>query len=334
MINEPVATASTPVRQIRDEIMRRQRFLLTSHARPDGDSIGSELAMAFALEALGKQVRIVNADAAPEHYQDFPGMDRIEIADSVSADVDAVIVLECSDLTRTGVAGLDRAFLINIDHHAGNRLYGAINWHDESAAACGEMVFDLIRELGVPLSLEIATHVYLAILTDTGSFHHSNITPRTFDICRQTVEAGVNPAAMARRVFDSNSFGKLKLIGALLDSMQLLDDGRLALLYMDDAMLEACGCTNNDTEGLINLPLTAREIQAVVFFKVAPTGEIRVSMRSKYDVDVRQVAGAFGGGGHKNAAGFTVTGSLDEVRPRIVELIVQAIAHGLQSRPE
>ena len=290
--------------------------------------------MAFALEALGKQVRIVNADAAPEHYQDFPGMDRIEIADSVSADVDAVIVLECSDLTRTGVAGLDRAFLINIDHHAGNRLYGAINWHDESAAACGEMVFDLIRELGVPLSLEIATHVYLAILTDTGSFHHSNITPRTFDICRQTVEAGVNPAAMARRVFDSNSFGKLKLIGALLDSMQLLDDGRLALLYMDDAMLEACGCTNNDTEGLINLPLTAREIQAVVFFKVAPTGEIRVSMRSKYDVDVRQVAGAFGGGGHKNAAGFTVTGSLDEVRPRIVELIVQAIAHGLQSRPE
>jgi phosphoesterase RecJ-like protein len=334
MINEPVATASTPVRQIRDEIMRRQRFLLTSHARPDGDSIGSQLAMAFALEALGKQVRIVNADAAPEHYQDFPGMDRIEIADSASANVDAVIVMECSDLTRTGVAGLDRAFLINIDHHAGNRLYGAINWHDESAAACGEMVFDLIRELGVPLSLEIATHVYLAILTDTGSFHHSNITPRTFDICRQTVEAGVNPAAMARRVFDSNSFGKLKLIGALLDSMQLLDEGRLALLYMDDAMLEACGCTNNDTEGLINLPLTAREIQAVVFFKVAPTGEIRVSMRSKYDVDVRQVAGAFGGGGHKNAAGFTVTGSLDEVRPRIVELIVQAIAHGLQSRPE
>ena len=333
MINEPVATASTPVRQIRDEIMRRQRFLLTSHARPDGDSIGSQLAMAFALEALGKQVRIVNADPAPEHYQEFPGMDRIEIAGSASADVDAVIVMECSDLTRTGVAGLERAFLINIDHHAGNRLYGAVNWHDESAAACGEMVFDLIRELGVPLTLEIATHVYLAILTDTGSFHHSNITPRTFDICRQTVEAGVNPAAMARRVFDSNSFGKLKLIGALLDSMQLLDEGRLALLYMDDAMLEACNCTNNDTEGLINLPLTAREIQAVVFFKVGPTGEVRVSMRSKYDVDVRQVAGAFGGGGHKNAAGFTVTGSLDEVRPRIVELIVQAIADGLQSRP-
>ena len=333
MINESVATASTPVRQICDEIMRRQCFLLTSHARPDGDSIGSQLAMAFALEALGKQVRIVNADPAPEHYQEFPGMDRIEISAATSADVDAVIVMECSDLTRTGVAGLEDQFLINIDHHAGNRMYGAINWHDESAAACGEMVFDVIRELGVPLTLEIATHIYLAILTDTGSFHHSNITPRTFDICRQTVEAGVNPATMARRVFDSNSFGKLKLIGALLDSMELVDDGRLAVLYMDDAMLHACNCTNNDTEGLINLPLTAREIQAVVFFKVGPQAEVRVSMRSKYDVDVRQVAAAFGGGGHKNAAGFTIAGSLDEVRPRIVDLLVGAIAQGLESRP-
>ena len=321
------------LRKTRDEILRRQRFLLTSHARPDGDSIGSQLAMAFALDALGKQVRIVDSDPAPDHYQDFPGMDRIEIADRVSADVDAVIVMECSDLVRTGVAGLDGHFIINIDHHAGNRMYGAVNWHDERSAACGEMVFDLIRELEVPLTLEIATHIYLAILTDTGSFHHSNITPRTFDICRQTVEAGVNPATMARRVFDSNSFGKLKLIGALLDSMELLDQGRLAVLYMDDAMLEACGCTNNDTEGLINLPLTAREIQAVVFFKVTPGGDVRVSLRSKYDVDVRSVATQFGGGGHKNAAGFTVDGPLADVRPRIIALLEEAIAHGLQTRP-
>ena len=333
MINERVDAAASAVRRICDEILRRQRFLLTSHARPDGDSIGSQLAMAFALDALGKAVHIVNADPAPEHYQDFPGMDRIEIAADVRPDVDAVIVMECSDLSRAGVSGLDGEFLINIDHHAGNKLYGAVNWHDESAAACGEMVFDLIRELRVPLSLEIATHIYLAILTDTGSFHHSNITPRTFDICRQTVEAGVNPAAMARRVFDSNSFGKLKLIGALLDSMELADEGRLAILYMDEAMLTGCGCTHNDTEGLINLPLTAREIQAVIFFKVGPSGEIRVSMRSKYDVDVRAVAGQFGGGGHKNAAGFTVTEPLEHVRPRIIQLLVDAIEHGLKSRP-
>ena len=274
--------------RIREAILGRQRFLITSHARPDGDSIGSQLAMAFALDALGKSVRIVNADPAPDHYQEFPGMDRIEIAQTVDRpDADAVIVMECSDLSRTGVSGLDGQFIINIDHHAGNRMYGAINWYDLSAAACGEMVFDVIGAVGAPLTTEIATHIYLAILTDTGSFHHSNITPRTFEICRQCVDAGVNPAVMARRVFDSNSFGKLKLIGALLDDMELVDDGRLAVLHLDDEMLQAAGATHNDTEGLINLPLTAREIQAVVFFKIGTDGQVRVSMRSKYDVDVR-----------------------------------------------
>ena len=327
-------TSDPALGQICEGIHRRQRFLITSHARPDGDSIGSQLAMAFALDALGKQVRIVNADPAPEHYFEFPGMDRIELAPRVEdLDVDAVIVMECSDLTRTGVGGIEHDFVVNIDHHAGNRMYGAVNWHDESAAACGEMVFDVIQALGVPLTHDIATHIYLAILTDTGSFHHSNITPRTFDICRQTVEAGVNPAVMARRVFDSNSFGKLKLIGALLDAMELVDDGRLAVLYMDDEMLALTGSTHNDTEGLINLPLTAREIQAVVFFKVTSTGDVRVSMRSKYDVDVRRVANEFGGGGHKNAAGFTVEGPLHLVRNHLVSRVVEAIAEGLQTRP-
>ena len=130
-----------------DAIRGRQRFLLTSHARPDGDSIGSQLAMAYALEALGKEVRLVNADAAPDHYREFPGVDRIEIASRTDAEADALIVMECSDLSRTGVACLDGHFIINIDHHAGNRMYGALNWFDESAAACGEMVFDVIRGL-------------------------------------------------------------------------------------------------------------------------------------------------------------------------------------------
>jgi phosphoesterase RecJ-like protein len=329
----PTAASETPVARICDAIHARRRFLITSHARPDGDSIGSQLAMLYALEALGKDVRIVNADPAPEHYMDFPGMDRIEIARTVQSDAEALIVMECSDLARTNVEGIGGRFTINIDHHAGNTGFGDVRWFDESAAACGEMVFDLIRALGVPLTKEIATHVYLAILTDTGSFHHSHITPRTFDICRQTVEAGVNPAAMARRVFDSNSFGKLKLIGAMLDEMELLDGGRLAVLYLNDALLNATGTTYNDTEGLINLPLTAREIQAVVFFKQGADGDLRISMRSKYDVDVRAVASGYGGGGHKNAAGFTVNEPLDVAKPEILRRVREAIARGMQSRP-
>jgi phosphoesterase RecJ-like protein len=261
-------------------------------------------------------------------------VDRIEITRSVQeTEAEALIVMESGDLSRTGVAGLEGRFTINIDHHQGNTRYANLNWIDESAAACGEMVFDLIGALGVPLTVEIATHVYLAILTDTGSFHYSNITPKTFEICQRTVEAGVNPAAMARRVFDQNSFGKLKLIGALLDEMDLLDNGRLAAMYLNDEILKATGTTFHDTEGLINLPLTAREIQAVVFFKVGADGDINISMRSKYDVDVREVAARHGGGGHKNASGFKLKGPLSAVRDGVLEEMAGAIALGVQTRP-
>jgi phosphoesterase RecJ-like protein len=329
-----MTTPTTPKTEICDAIHARRRFLITSHARPDGDSIGSQLAMAYALEALGKEVRLVNADPAPDHYKDFPGLDRIEIARSIEErDADALIVMESGDLKRTGVSGLEGRFTINIDHHQGNTCYGDLNWVDLGAAACGEMVFDLIEALGVPLTIEIATHIYLAILTDTGSFHYSNITPKTFDICQQTVEAGVNPAAMARRVFDQNSFGKLKLIGAMLAQMDLLDGGRLAVMYLNDHIMNATGTTYNDTEGLINLPLTAREIHAVVFFKMGADGDIHVSMRSKYDVDVRAIAARHGGGGHKNAAGFKVTGPLELVREGILAELADAISLGVQSRP-
>src|SRR4029077_14257722 len=141
---------------------------------PDGDSIGSQLAMAYALKALGKEVVAVNADAAPPPLLQFPGVSEILIAPSVDGAFEAAIIMECGDLARTGVKGLERYFVINIDHHPGNTGYGQINWFDDSAAACGEMVYDVVGALGVPLSLEIATHVYLAILTDTGSFHYSN----------------------------------------------------------------------------------------------------------------------------------------------------------------
>ncbi len=329
------ARTDRALEQICEAIQARRRFLLTSHARPDGDSIGSQLALAYALELLGKEVRLVNSDPAPEHYMDFPGVARIEIRRAVfERDIEALIVMESSDLKRTGVEGLEGRFTINIDHHQGNTHFGDINWLDESAAACGELVFYVVQKLGVPLTLEIATHIYLAILTDTGSFHYSGITPATFDICRQCVEAGVNPAAMARRVFDSNSFGKLKLIGALLDHMDLLDDGRLAVLSLDDGLLNATGTTHNDTEGVINLPLTAREIQAVAFFKVGADGDIRVSLRSKYDVDVRSVAVHHGGGGHKNASGFTLRGTLEDVRPAVIAELREAIALGMRSRPQ
>ena len=300
--------------QTAEAIRRRQRFVIASHVRPDGDAVGSQMAMAHALKHLGKDVRVVSRDAAPPPLLVFPGVSEIEIVDRVDDPGDAVIVMESGDLLRTGVSGLERGFVINIDHHVGNSMFGAINWFDVSAAACGEMVFDLVRELGVPLSHDIAVHLYVAILTDTGSFHHSNITPRTFEICRQCVEAGVNPSAVARSVFDSNNLGRLKLMGAILSRMHIDSSGRLATVSVDEELVTSCSGTYEDTEGLINLPLTVREIQAVVFFKQVGPDDWRVSMRSKGDVNINAVAKEFGGGGHKNASGCSASGSLEHLK--------------------
>lgn len=321
----PTATDPDVRVRIADEIRQRRRFVISSHVRPDGDAIGSQLAMAFALRALGKDVRVVNRDAPPAPMLAFPGVSAIEVDSRVDDPADAVIVMECGDLARTGVEGLDAGFVINIDHHLGNTKYGALNWFDVSASACGEMVFDLVRQLGVPLTPEIATHVYLAILTDTGSFHYSNITPRTFDLCRQCVEAGVDPPAVARSIFDSNNLGRLKLFGAVLSKMELDDSGRLATVFVDARLARDCGGTYEDTEGLINLPLTVKDIRAVVFFKELGADEWRVSMRSKGEVDINAVATQFGGGGHKNASGCTVHGRFEDLkvvfRRRILEQI-------------
>ena len=166
-----MTTHTTELAHIVDEIRRRHRFVISSHVRPDGDAIGSQLAMAYALRALGKEVRIVNATAPPPPLLEFPGVAAIEVTDRVTDPGDAVIVMECGDLQRTGIAGLEQGVVINIYHHLGNTNNGAVNWFDVSAAACGEMVFDIIRALGVPLTTDIATHIYIAILTDTGSFH-------------------------------------------------------------------------------------------------------------------------------------------------------------------
>ncbi len=327
------ATELTPA-EIADAIRTRERFVIVSHVRPDGDAIGSQLAMTLALRSLGKPVRAVSRDRPPAPMLVFPGVAEIEIADHVGDPGDAVIVMECGDLQRTGITGLERGFVINIDHHLGNTNYGALNWFDLSAAACGEMVFEVIRALGVPLTTDIATHIYVAILTDTGSFHYSNITPRTFDICRQCVDAGVSPPAVARSIFDSNNLGRLKLFGAVLNRMHLDPTGRIATLSVDRQLTHECGGTYEDTEGLINLPLTVKEILAVVFFKEVGPGDWRVSMRSKGDIDINAIAKEFGGGGHKNASGCSARGDLAALQSTFEQRIALAIEQAGTLSPE
>ena len=318
-------TAPEPrIAEIVDALRARDRVVLSSHARPDGDSIGSQLALAGALRHLDKEVRLVNHDPVPPYLRAFAGVDAIEVADAVDGTYDAAVVMECGSLERTEVAGLDRYFVINVDHHVGNTMYGAINWFDESAAACGEMVFDLVEGLGVPLTEEIGAALYVAILTDTGAFHHGHITSRTFEICRRIADAGISAAEMAARVYHTSSVGKLRLTGSLLQAMRLEGDGRVAVLQIDDRLLDETGCAPDDIEGLINMPLSAAGIQAVILVK-ALHETIRISLRSKGAVDVRAVAVAHGGGGHHNASGCTLHGPLADAERRILSDVIAAV---------
>jgi phosphoesterase RecJ-like protein len=317
-------------------ILQHDAFLLTSHARPDGDAIGSQLAMAFALDALGKQVRLINKDAPPATFAPFPGIDRIQVLPAapvlsgLSPDAEATIVMECGDLSRPEVAGLERPAIINIDHHVGNTMFGTVNWFDGTAAACTEMVADVIDALGVAWTPAIATHLYLGIATDTGGFRHGPISARTFGICARIAAAGVSPAQLSREIFDSFGVGRIRLTGAILDAMELHHGNRLAVLYYDDDILAACGATSDDTDGLVNLPLGAKDVLAVALVRKQTDTQYRVSMRSKGAVNVRAVAVQHGGGGHVNAAACSVAGSREAVTTAIVAALnAQVSAAGI-----
>jgi len=188
------------------------------------------------------------------------------------------------------------------------------------------MVFEIIAELGVPLTVEMATQLFVALVTDTGSFRYPGVSPRTFSICARLLEAGADPVSIARRLYDSHTLGRLRLQGAVLQTLEVDPDGRLATLTLTDGTLTASGGAAEETDGLINLPLSVKTIQAAVFFKEAENGHWRVSLRSKGDIDVGRVARSFGGGGHKNASGCTLEGPLASVRARVLERVAPEMA--------
>ena len=300
--------------------------LICGHARPDGDAIGSVMAMAAALRALGRPVRTVSGDPAPPSLLALPSMDTFEITSDVDATGTTVVVMESGSLARTGIVGLDRgSAVLNIDHHLGNTSYGTVNWFDESAAACVEMVADAIDALGVTWTPEIATHLYLGLLTDTGGFRHSHIAARSFELARRCVLAGADPVYIGQVAYDSFSLGRVRLIGELLHGMRIDADGRVAVLTLTPDVHVRAGSTPDETEGLINLPFTAQDIRAVCLLRNDEDGVTRVSLRSKGSIDVRAIAQRFGGGGHTNASGFTATASLAEVRETLLPLLRDAV---------
>jgi bifunctional oligoribonuclease and PAP phosphatase NrnA len=306
-------------------IRAHDTFIVTSHARPDGDAVGSSLALALALDALGKSATVILHDPIPAPYRAFPATDRVRVSDRADVPAQVAILLECSDVTRPEIAGLERYAILNVDHHTGNAMYGVANWFDVSAAACGEQVATLIDALGVLWTPAIAAHLYLALSTDTGSFRYGPVSARTFDLCRRVSETGVSTSELSRQIFDSFTVGRVRLTGAILNAMELHHGNRLALLSFDEPLLRQCGALMDDTEGLVNLPLGAEEVVASALIKRQDETTFRLSLRSKGAVDVRRVATRWNGGGHTNAAGCTAVGTEAEVRAAVVQALSEAI---------
>ncbi|MBA2340717.1 MAG: bifunctional oligoribonuclease/PAP phosphatase NrnA [Pyrinomonadaceae bacterium] len=312
--------------QVVELIEHKRFFAITSHMRPDGDSLGSSLGLYWLLRQLGKSVEVIMRDPAPQAYHKLPGACEVRTTQKVDREYDAVFVIECSDITRPGLENLEEQFVVNIDHHSTTALFGTVNWIDSTASAVGEMIYNLCKAVGVRVTREIAECVYTALLTDTGSFHYSNTTERTFKIASELVRAGVRPAKIAEAVFNSYSWNKLSLLSEVLSTARQDASGRIATLRQSLAMTARGG--NADEDGIVNYPMSVGKIEAVAFLKEHEPGIYRTSLRSKGDVNVARVAEKFGGGGHRNAAGCTLYGTWEEAEEKIVALLQEAVERG------
>ena len=322
--------------QVVELIEKKDRFAITSHVRPDGDGLGSSLGLFWLLKSLNKDVEVIMRDPAPHSYQQLPGAGTIRVAPRIGEHFDAVFIIECSDLDRPGLEDLDQQFVVNIDHHSTTELFGGINWIDSTAAACGEMVYNLCKATGVRVTKEIAECVYTALLTDTGSFHYSNTTERTFKIASELVRTGVRPAKTAEALFGSYQWPKIELLSKVLSTAKRDDTGHVAWMWQTLAMQEQTHAADEDADGFVNYPLAVGEVEATALFKETAPGVYRTSLRSKGDVNVAKIAEQFGGGGHRNAAGCTLKGTSSELEQRVVPLLQDAVkrSNGLSDLTE
>ena len=294
--------------QVLSEIDRRERFVLTSHARADGDAVGSTLACAEILRHMGKQADAVLRDGVPRVYQQLPFAGNVIQAERVNGNYDAAILLECDSVQRTRLQGLEDHFLINIDHHRSGRNFAHVNWIDPKAVATAEMVYKLAKQAGVRISPEMATCLYTAVLTDTGAFMFEGTNQHTFELARELVLAGADPVRCARPIYFGHSTAKMRLLGLALSALQR--EGPLAWIWATQEQMERTGAKEEDCEGLVNYALAIGDVEAAFFFRELPDGRFRVSLRSKGKLDVARIAEEFGGGGHACASGCSVDGPL------------------------
>jgi len=317
-------------------IRQADNFVLMTHLHPDGDALGSLFALADILEGMGKKVFRYLEDPVTHLYDFLPGchLGQTELA-ALQAFVAAAqgniaaISLDCGDCDRLGREKREllnlHPFLV-IDHHHGHREFGDYRWLDSHRSSTGEMVYELAMELNVTLSYTAAFNIYVAISTDTGSFRYENTSPRTLLIAAELVKCGVRPEEVAGYVYDNFTLQRLRLMEQVLASLELLASDQLAFIMVTNKMLADCGAMPEDTEGFINYPRALRTVKVAAFLKEMREGGVSVSLRAKGGCDVAEVAAGFGGGGHRNAAGFRFPDKgMQEVRKLVLEALSKAL---------
>jgi phosphoesterase RecJ-like protein len=308
-------------------LREKDRFLIACHENPEGDAIGSELALALALRKMGKTATVLNADPVPANLLFLPGADTVVFAEDGSK-YDVAVVVDCGSPERTGRVGQELRkcpLLINIDHHRTNGDLGDLALVDPDAAATGLLIHRVLSAMGYEIDLDVATNIYVAVLTDTGSFHYGSSSPEAFEVAGEMVRRGVDPWAVAEQVYETQSARRLRLLGRVLDSLEVSADGRVACITTMREDLREFASGKDALEGFINYPRSIVGVEVAVSFREEEGGVFRVSFRSKGRVDVSAVAARFGGGGHRNAAGCTVPGTLADVKKRVLEALAAVL---------
>jgi len=331
-----VNAASSERRAFHEFVARHQRFLLTTHINPDGDGIGSEAAMALWLEASGKTVHVLNDSPVPSAFSFLTRtrpMDVFEpeLAERRFSESDGLVVLDTSNRSRIGRLSplLDRHVIpvAVVDHHASHTNgFGHVNVIEPEASATAEIVYDLIREAAAPITPEIAAALYVALMTDTGSFRYSNTDSKAHHMAADLLRYGLDPQRIHAQVHSHASAGRLRFFGEVLSSLAMHEDGKLVVLEAAPEQFRRHGLSGSDTEGLVDIPRTISDVEVVVLFSELEPGWVKVSLRSTGRVAIGQVASRLGGGGHPHAAGVLLGGTREQAKAKILPELSRLLA--------
>jgi len=316
--------------EIGELLNRHHSFVILSHVRPDGDAIGSQLALGLALEAAGKRVVMINEDGVPDNLAFLHGSDKIMTPTEGAVDAEVVFALDTATKPRLGdkvLASVKHVPVwVNIDHHISNPRYGQVNYIDAKSPATGQIIYELLMALGLPFPDETRDAIYVAVSTDTGSFQYPSTTAKTYDMAADLMRRGLDVGTINSQTYDNHPFRRIQLLQALLNTLGLTACGRVAYWELTALTRNRLKLSPEDSEGLIDHIRAIRGVIVAVFFEEMADGKIRISMRSKdRKVDVCVIASQFGGGGHALAAGIRMAGPLDTAKERVLAAIDDAV---------